>query len=253
MYFTIGFLLLTLKKSMKKSNSINICFIILAIVLLGCSKDNVSSPSPTPPPAKPLPATPTTLTVTADTALFNGSSTVKVITDAQLVQVGGITVLNGTITFTSLKKDTTLTFIATNTNANGSSSKTIAFTIKVWSLRTTQVNNYTPVHFVSSKSCIAGTENSPTVVWSVFNPSNLPCDSYKFYANGRFELTYGPCRIFPDVPGTVHTSGTRWIWSNPNETAIDFGSDIWDITLNYTGFTRTQTSNGYYTIQVLSQ
>ena len=240
---------------MKKSNSINICFLILAIVFGSCRKDNVSSPTPTLPPAKPLPATPT-LTLTADTALFNGSSTVKVVTDAQLVQVGGNTVLNGTITFTGLTKDTTLTFIATNTNANGSSSKSVDFTLKVYSQKTTQVNNLPLHHFISSKSCIAGTENSTNVVWSVFNPAQLPCDSYKLFANGGGLLIYGPCRVSPKIPGTVivYPQGAAWHWTDANETAMDFGvNEIWDIILNPTGFTRSQTKNGYFTIQVLSQ
>ena len=239
---------------MKKSNSINICFLILAIVFGSCRKDNVSSPTPTLPPAKPLPATPT-LTLTADTALFNGSSTVKVVTDAQLVQVGGNTVLNGTITFTGLTKDTVLTFIATNTNANGSSSKTIAFTIKVWSKKTTQVNNLPLHHLISDKSCIAGTENSPNVIWYIAIVSQLPCDSYKLFANGGGLLIYGPCRVAPNVPGTVfvYPAGKAWQWTDASESAMDFGNDVWNITLNPTGFTRTQTKNGYFMVNVLGE
>ena len=241
-------------------NSIWVCLITLAMFAVGCSKTGGSGSVPAPPIPPPIdkspPSAPLTITVAADTALFNGPSTLRITTDGQSTMAGSKTVANGVVTFDSLTKDTTINIVSTNTNAYGSSAKTIAFTIKVWSKRTTQVNNIPPHHFISSKSCIAGTENSPNVVWINFDPAQLPCDSYKLFANGGGLLIYGPCRVSPNVPGTVfvYSAGKAWHWADANETKMDFGDNIiWDITLNPTGFTRTKTNNGSFMVDVFSQ
>lgn len=229
------------------------CFIVscIATLITGCSKGGGTSINPPPPPPSG-PTAPTVLILKADTALYNGSATITVTTDGQSVKMGN-QVVNGSVTITGLKSDTTLTFTATNTNQYGSASKSASITVHVYSAKTTQLQGYTPLHFTYFKWCIAGTENNPNTIWIDGLGSLDPNFWIKFFADGG-----GQTQTHAGGPVYTYPAGTGWGWVDATEQAIDFGpanppGDKWNVTLLSNGIDRSQVKNGNYMLQKLRQ
>lgn len=193
-----------------------------------------------------LPSAPNSLSVkSADTALYfnltipnTGMAKVTLETDGQTISTTDPTaVVNGkTITFNNLIADRTVTITATNSNEAGNSSKSITFTVKCWSQKTSELNNYGKVKMTLNRVCVDGQQNLPNPNWIIYQPLS---DTFMFKANGQ---------------SFMGTSTGKWVWVDSNETSINFGAgDVWLITLLPNGFKRTQIKNGYYTEQVFEK
>ncbi len=240
---------------MKKINSprkaINFVVMLLALVVSGitfsnCGKDPVKPPDPPPPPPV-LPAMPS-LSMTADTALYDSSANVYIVTDAQVVTMNGKTVTsNGnTIKIERVKNDTLITIVGTNTNANGSTSKTVGIHVKSFSPRSTIINNYGKHHMTVNRGCLKGTEKSPNVVWI---DGYIYCDKVQLFANGNAQITFGNCHDYPPYTTQIFYG---WAWSDSTEKAIDYGpsspspDNVWFVTLGVNGYKEYRYDNNYY-------
>ncbi len=216
---------------------------VLLLLLTACSKTETQNTtggggvSPVPPLVP-------TLSLKADTALCNGSAIITVTSNAQsVININNNQVVNGSVVITGLTKDSVVSFIAKNTNGTLIASATASIIVKCWSAKTTQLQSYTPLGMISSKSCIAGTENDPNTTW--YDGPIDPNFWIKFFANGG-----GQTNLW------TYSAGKGWAWADPDEKSIAFGIDangnlteIWNVTLLPNGFDRTQVKNGYYTIQ----
>lgn len=216
----------------------------MAMMFLSCSKTGSNSVPPpvNNPPVKNTPSAPTTLTLRADTALYEGSATISVTTDGQVLRMDGNVVTGNSFTLTNLTSDRTVTFSVTNVNENGSSEpKTASIIVKVYSKKTTDLHNLSRYKASSVTVCPAA---NPT---SCSNGMTPMMESYRgqFFANGTAACNCGP-------GGSWTTGvGVGWRWTDAGETAIDFSGDIWEVhSVSTNGFTRTQTKNGFITTQV---
>lgn len=196
-----------------------------------------------------LPTAPTKLVTKSDTALYLGSATITVTeTDAQSIKTSNGQLVNGSITFHNITKDTVIKFIATNSNENGSKSTEFNIVLKCWSQKTTQVNNYGFYKLTSSKSCPDGQQNLPNPQWTYGAVWPTISETWIMYANGSGFTKLASGQMIP--------SSVKWHWTDINETAIDFGDngqgahDVWNVVLESNGYTRSQIKNGYYTVQV---
>ncbi len=81
---------------------------MLVIFILGCSKNDSSTPTPAPtPPAAPS----LTVTATANIILYNASDTINFISDG-MVTINGNAAVTSPVYLKNMVKDTTLTFSA---------------------------------------------------------------------------------------------------------------------------------------------
>lgn len=227
-------------------------FLSLLAILNSCSK-NESAGGGAGGGTVLLPTAPSTLYVKiADTAKFNGSANLTMETDGQSLETSDPqAVVNGkTITFSNMKGDRTVTITAKNSNEAGISKKTITYTVKGWSEKTTQIDSYGYLKIVSDKSCPDGQQNLPNPTWTYGSVWPVISTTWIMYANGSGFTKLASGQMIP--------SSVKWHWTNTAETAIDFGDngqgahDIWNVELNTNGYTRSQIKNGFYTVQVFS-
>ncbi|HYM95642.1 MAG TPA: hypothetical protein VET23_16000 [Chitinophagaceae bacterium] len=235
-----------------------LCFVVsLNMLMISCSKSSSNSGVTPPPPQHLPPPAPTTLTLVADSALYDSSATVRVKTDGQTVKLGGL-VINDSITFHNLMKDTTLTFTSTNTNEYGSTSKSASIIVHVFDQKTSQIQNYGLLYEISCQIYIDGTENLPNAAY-IDGP--MDCDTFQMFANGGGKIIRGPCNTCPICPGSIsYQSPPGWAWQDSTEQAINFGAgaisgggDVWNVVLQTNGFDRSQVKNGFYTLQKYRQ
>jgi hypothetical protein len=224
-------------KAINSRKALNFAMLLLisSIFVVGCGKD----PLPKNPVNTDLPAAPTVLTAKADTALYGGSANISVTTDGQTLYMGGVSVSGKTITLSNLTKDTLVTITAKNSNENGSTSKSLDFTVKVFDPQSSQLHLLNTVKNTVARACPAGTENSANPAWFYGTPD---CNFYWFHANGTTTGSIGACN--PN-PGTL-TAGV-WKWKSADRTAIIFsGFDEWNITLLPNGFKRWRIEGNLY-------
>ena len=112
------------------------------VTMNACTKSGTDEiiPPVVKPPDPVLPPAPT-LSLKADTALYDGSSTIVITSSNGSVVTcsNNNQIVNGSVVLVSLKNDTTLTFVAKNTNQVGSTTTTLSITVKVLSSDVTKL------------------------------------------------------------------------------------------------------------------
>lgn len=217
--------------------------------MVGCKKDSLPDPTPIQTHKDTTkPAAPATLIIKADTALYNGVSTVRITTDGQVLTVGGQPVLNGTLILSNLTKDTVIHVVAINSNENGSTTKSTDFLVKVFSKKGTDWHYLNTTHNTLTRSCPAGTENSANPAWT---PGPIDCNLYWIHANGTSTGSIGSCNPNPGTP----TSGW-WSWTDASEEYAMFSglvTETYKITILPNGWKRSKIIGGTYLEQFFMQ
>lgn len=166
--------------------------LMLLSLLAACKKEN--SPGSSTPA---LPVAPT-LSLTADTAWFGGTSKITISTNAQSVTLNSQAV-TGSVTLTDLKSDSTVTFIAQNTNATGTTTTTKSITVKVWTKEMTFLSSYGSWKVLKSETQTPAGEG----IYKLRNLNDCEYDDLNYFqTNNRFFINWGANKCNPELGDT---------------------------------------------------
>ncbi len=206
---------------MKKTLFYSGLIVISTFIFFACSKKETLNQSTGPIPI-PIPPPIPTLILKADTAWYNGSTTITITSNAQsIINLNTNLPVTGPVVITGLKSDSLVTFIAKNTSGNLTSTTTASITVRNHSERMTLWCNYGPYHNTYGQFCYMDSLQY-TYAWH-----DIPrdCNIIEFFpSNGYARVTIG---CGPNA-GYIGIAPNAWAFHN-NETIFFDQLQSWTI------------------------